>query len=84
LSSGYRVFVVASEEMLVWLVRLGLGKFETGLCSGKVAVNTLGNAEVKYIGQFVQVSWPVGRFSGGKVSVGHAHPTLSESESELL
>jgi hypothetical protein len=50
--------VEAREEMLVWLVRLGLGKFETGLCGGKVAVNTLGNAEVKQIGQFVQVSWP--------------------------
>jgi hypothetical protein len=45
------------------------GKLETGLCGGRVAVNTLGNAEVKLIGQFIQVSWPVGRFSGGKVSV---------------
>jgi hypothetical protein len=43
-------------------------KFETGLCGGKVAVNTLGDAEVKQIWQFVQVSWPEGRFSGGKVS----------------
>jgi hypothetical protein len=44
------------------------GKFETGLCGGKVVVNTLVDVEVKQIGQFVKVSWPVGRFSGGKVS----------------
>jgi hypothetical protein len=32
------------------------GKFETGLCSDKVAVNTLADAEVKQIWQFLQVS----------------------------
>jgi hypothetical protein len=44
------------------------GKFETGPCGGKVAVNTLGDAEVKQIRQFVQVSWPEDRFSRGKLT----------------
>jgi hypothetical protein len=29
------------------------GEFVTGLCNGKVAVNALGDTEVKQIGQFV-------------------------------
>jgi hypothetical protein len=45
------------------------GKFEAGLCIGEVAGDTLGDAEVHQIQQFIPVSWPVCGFSGGYVSV---------------